>query len=386
VKIIEPETISDTVLAQADGSNVPEPDTATTPAEAVYVAGTIYHTGDQVIVLTTHKVYEALSQTSELMTLDVAPATAWAVGDLITGQTSAKTCVVVTVLTTKTFYVKDRTGAFTLDEIVGVTGVGGKLADQGAAHPTFSVVDNYPPTDVLLAVPKWMEVGATNRWKAFDAKIGSKTSQTTSVSYHLHVPVIDSLALLGLVGTSASIIVTDSTAVVVYNKTVDLLNNDAVIDWYTYFFEEIIYREDSVHTDLPAAYGSTLDIVVTNTGGTASIGEIVIGNVATIGTTRAEPKPSVSIKDYSTKDTDVFGNITIVERTYSKKLTCDLIITNTELDTVYNLFTTYRSTPVVWIASELYGSMILYGFYKEFDVVIPGPLMSECSLELEGLT
>jgi hypothetical protein len=312
VKIIEPETISDTVLAQADGSNVPEPDTATTPAEAVYVAGTTYHTGDQVIVLATHKVYESIS-------------------------------------------------------IAGHSG-------------------NYPPTDVLAAVPKWMEVGATNRWKAFDAKIGSKTSQTTSVSYHLHVPVIDSLALLGLVGTSASIIVTDSTAVVVYNKTVDLLNNDAVIDWYTYFFEEIIYREDSVHTDLPAAYGSTLDIVVTNTGGTASIGEIVIGNVATIGTTRAEPKPSVSIKDYSTKDTDVFGNITIVERTYSKKLTCDLIITNTELDTVYNLFTTYRSTPVVWIASELYGSMILYGFYKEFDVVIPGPLMSECSLELEGLT
>lgn len=78
----------------------------------------------------------------ELMTLDVAPATAWAVGDLITGQTSLKTCTIVHVLATKTFIVKSRSGAFTLGEIVGVTGVAGKLADQGAAYPTFATTYN----------------------------------------------------------------------------------------------------------------------------------------------------------------------------------------------------------------------------------------------------
>jgi uncharacterized phiE125 gp8 family phage protein len=78
----------------------------------------------------------------EFMTLDVAPATAWAVGDVITGQTSSKTCIVVTVITTKTFIVKSRSGAYTLGEVVGVTGVAGKLADQGAANPTFVTTYN----------------------------------------------------------------------------------------------------------------------------------------------------------------------------------------------------------------------------------------------------
>lgn len=78
----------------------------------------------------------------ELLSLDVAPATAWAVGDLITGQTSSKTCIVVTVITTKTFIVKSRSGAYTLGEIVGVTGTAGKLADQGAAFPTFVTTYN----------------------------------------------------------------------------------------------------------------------------------------------------------------------------------------------------------------------------------------------------
>ena len=90
----------------------------------------------------------------EILTLDVAPATPWAVGDIITGQTSSKTCIIVTVLTTKTFIVKSRSGAYTLGEVVGVTGVAGKLADQGAAFPTFTITYN----NGYLALGQWVEV------------------------------------------------------------------------------------------------------------------------------------------------------------------------------------------------------------------------------------
>jgi hypothetical protein len=75
----------------------------------------------------------------ELMTLDVAPATVWADGATVTGVTSLKTCVIVKNLTTLTYIVKDRSGAFTLNEVMG-TGVAGadNQADQGAANPTFA--------------------------------------------------------------------------------------------------------------------------------------------------------------------------------------------------------------------------------------------------------
>jgi uncharacterized phiE125 gp8 family phage protein len=72
----------------------------------------------------------------ELLTLDVAPGGAgWAAGDTITGQTSTQTCTVVTKLTATTYYVKDRSGAFTLGEVLS-NGVA--TADQGVAHPTFA--------------------------------------------------------------------------------------------------------------------------------------------------------------------------------------------------------------------------------------------------------
>ena len=336
MRIIDPIVMSNTILNQSTGSDIPEPDTSTTPAEAVYVAGTTYHTGDQVIVIATHKVYESIS-------------------------------------------VADHSG-------------------------------NYPPTDVLAAVPKWLEVGATNRWKAFDAKIGSKAIQATSVMYQFTIPLIDSIALLGLVATSVHItitgtgamshilsesgdflttesgdnLITESTSRYAYDETFSLIDNTGVYDWYTYFFEEIIRKQDLVVFDLPEAYGGILEITITNTGSNAEVGEIIIGNATTLGITRISP--SIGIIDYSNKSTDDFGNIVIVERAFSKRFSCDIKIDNDDLDDIYNLFVQYRSTPIVWVGSELYESMIVYGFYKDMQIVIPYTTYSDCSLTVEGLT
>ena len=86
------------------------------------------------------KIQEADANT-ETLTLDVAPATDWAADDIITGQTSAKTCVVVAKVSSLVYTVKDRSGTFTLNEIIGVTGTAAKLANQGAANPVFSGAD-----------------------------------------------------------------------------------------------------------------------------------------------------------------------------------------------------------------------------------------------------
>jgi len=74
----------------------------------------------------------------ETITLDVAPATDWAADDVITGQTSGATAVVVSKTSALVYKIKKHFGTFTLGEIVGVTGVPAKLADQGVTRPVFA--------------------------------------------------------------------------------------------------------------------------------------------------------------------------------------------------------------------------------------------------------
>ena len=87
----------------------------------------------QSIVPASHPIYE-------LLTLDVAPGGAWIVGDTITGATSHESCKIAVVLTTKTYYVYNRSGAFSLDEVLSN---GTFTADQGAAFPTITAGGYY---------------------------------------------------------------------------------------------------------------------------------------------------------------------------------------------------------------------------------------------------
>lgn len=74
----------------------------------------------------------------ETITLDVAPETDWDGGDVITGQTSGATALVVAKVSALVYKIKKHFGTFALDEVVGVTGDPTKLADQGAKKPTFT--------------------------------------------------------------------------------------------------------------------------------------------------------------------------------------------------------------------------------------------------------
>ena len=99
----------------------------------------------------------------ELLTLDVAPTTAWVVGDTIIGATSLQSCQILQVLTNKTFYIKNRTGAFTLNEVLTN---GTYTADQGAANPTVATSDILRE-QWLRKATEYMVSIYRDRWKGF---------------------------------------------------------------------------------------------------------------------------------------------------------------------------------------------------------------------------
>jgi hypothetical protein len=230
----------------------------------------------------------------------------------------------------------------------------------------------------------WLEISATNRWKVFDGKIADQTSNATSINYVLAPGAIDAIALLNMDATSVQITLTDPTYGVVYDQTIDLVSTSNVVDGYTYFFEPIIRRTALALLDIPPYSAASGSITIANTGGTAKVGEIVLGRQSDIGET--EYGPSIGIIDYSKKEADTFGNYIVLERAYSKRISCQLFLLNGKVDEVVRQLELYRATPLVWVAAEDFSSLIVYGFYKSFDIVIPGPTVSNCSLEIEGLT
>lgn len=141
-------------------------------------------------------------------------------------------------------------------------------------------------------------------------------------------------------------------------------------------------KTDVVKTDIPEIATGILTVTI-NKSGTAAIGELIIGNVTSLGTMRYSPQ--VGITNYSTKTQDTFGNWTIIERGYSKKLSCNLRLANTSLDSIFKTLSDYKDQLLVWIGDPSYSCLIVYGFYKDFQIVIPYKNFADCSLEIEGM-
>ena len=387
MKIIRPLTVTEAMLT---ASNVAETD------YTEFAMATNYGDGDYCIVATG----------LEILTLDVAPVTEWVAGDVLTGQSSTKTCVAVQKITSLTYYVRERTGTFTLGEVIGVTGDADKLADQGAAHPTITAATdkvhkiyeslsagnqgNYPPIDILEAVPKWAEVGPTNRWKAFDTSVGSLTENANSITYTIVPGVIfDSIAFLNLTAQTLRITLTDTVDGVVYDETVNLLDMIPTgtipeMDWYAYFFSSIMMTTELASPGISLYLNTTVDITITYTGGTAKVGGIILGTQMTLGNTAYSPQ--VGIRDYSIKGTDDFGNPRIVERAYANKGSFDITIPTASISYIKNVLASYRATLLLWIGADDYDSTIIFGFFKEFNIVITHGAYAECSIEVEGIS
>lgn len=233
---------------------------------------------------------------------------------------------------------------------------------------------------------KWLNIGATNRWKAFDNTISDQTTNTTSITYELDPSsLVNAIAMFNLDATDVDITVTDPVEGVVYNENVSLLDNSAVENWWGYFFEPIVRKSEFVKFDLPNYASATLDVSInTNTGDPAKVGQIVIGNQKTLGLTTYGT--TISIQDYSTKDTDAFGNVVITERRFAQLVDYDVKLATSTVRDVQKTLANFRATPIVYSGTEdgTYGDLV-YGYYRNFGINISTPSFSDATIEVEGL-
>ena len=251
---------------------------------------------------------------------------------------------------------------------------------------TASNLNNDPTTDDGT---NWLNIGATNRWKAFDQYISDPVSNTTSIQYTLTPPngsIPSAVALLNLKGISANVTVTDSVDGEVYNTDIDLLDNRNIVDWYTYFFEEQVQREEALFLDIPPYIGAVVSVTVQEeVGQTAELGQLIFGFLSDVGLTVYGT--SIGIEDYSIKDRDAFGNAIIVQRNFSQTVDFDVQFETQNARKIQKTLAALRATPVVYLGSTdvSYGTLV-YGFYRRFDITLETPSYAFASIEVEGLT
>lgn len=231
----------------------------------------------------------------------------------------------------------------------------------------------------------WVKVSETNRWKMFDLKTTSQTFNNDSIAVTLiGINQVDSIALLNIDAATLNVTASDQFGATIYTNSQSLVSTEGVYDAYTYFFSPIVRLTDVVLSDLPPYALASYEITLTDVGGVVKCGTCLIGKTIPLGSTRYGMQ--IGTTDYSVKRADEFGDFTITERAYSKTLNASAYIENTLVNAQVNLLNRYRATPLVWIGSDQFSSSFIYGFYKDYQVIVQYATQSLVNLEIEGLT
>ena len=204
----------------------------------------------------------------------------------------------------------------------------------------------------------WIDVGPTNRWAMFDQALGTATTRADGISITLAPGAIDALALLDVVGTSVRVQAPGG-----YDQTIPV---DA---------------KSTTFLDLPGVVGNV--IVTVSGAGDVAVGTLLVGKVAELGIT--EESPTAGITDFSRKEVDDFGEATVVQRAWAKRMSTRALIRTDAIDLVADRIAAVRARPVLWIGDSGKDSLTIYGFFKDFSIEV-GETISKVSLSIEGLS
>jgi len=228
----------------------------------------------------------------------------------------------------------------------------------------------------------WNSRGKTNRWAMFDDYNNTQTTSPEEIVVVLSPQSICEGLYLGNVDADEiELVVVDQSEGVVFSEVISLVTAGGSSSYYDWCFRPAD-RADYYFTVAMPPYASALvTVVLRKPGGVAKCGMAAIGLVDDFG-------PSLygltaSGKDFSSTTFNFDGTSKTQYRDYAKKMDVDVQVNNGEIDYIQRKLFQLRQRPIVWVGGP-YGATAVFGRYVSFDIVIPGLLKSDMSLQIEG--
>lgn len=240
-----------------------------------------------------------------------------------------------------------------------------------------AVTTDAPDVGAAKAIPTWVVVGYTNRYRMFDTVNSSKSESASPIVVEItSVKGFDSAAIFNASGvTSVRFEVYSSAGPLLYDRTLQAVDNSARVDWLTWLFSPVIQRYKFFVNDLPRAANQKIKITITGDAtvgvGTLAIGKSISLGVACYGT-------SFRYVNLSKVDENEFGDLVINKRRKYKLIDYDVRTDKARLDFVVNELSELVDEPCIWAGTDDEDDpTVVYGFYIDWQQNIDSP--SKCT-------
>ncbi len=231
----------------------------------------------------------------------------------------------------------------------------------------------------------WIDFGATNYKRAFDALGSSKTTQTDLIYYKFKTSDVDVLYLAGLSAMTVRVKITNMDNDDVILDETSLTSSRDVGDWFDWTYS-VPEKNSIFYKILPMAYNTEMELWIESPNEIVEVAHIVFGRSKRYGLTITEPKPVSSRRSLTSKVRDEFGNIVTRRKAKYRRMSITCLIEAKEQDAIEERLNSISDTPCVFVGDEKdggYKALSIFGELKDHDMPI-SLHTTTYQLEVEG--
>lgn len=249
----------------------------------------------------------------------------------------------------------------------------------------------------------WLDIGATNLWRAFDKTVQSQTlADGTDLRFEFTCnTLVTAIALFNVSGERLIVRMSppgaghwddnEPTNDDSFLPTIDfverefqLIDTSFILDWFDWFFAETVALREVLIADLPGFSGATFEIEIIGVP-QAAVGEIAAGAMQTIGTTLTGGR--LSLDDFSRVEDDFDGSLIVVRRGAADIVEFPVFFPGTDAMRVWRIMRGLTALPTVFVSSPGDEQMgfFTYGILRSFITTATDRNAYFAAVEVRGL-
>lgn len=261
--------------------------------------------------------------------------------------------------------------------------IGQRVVFNHEVYEALTTTSAQPDVGAVADPPTWIRVGWSNQYRMFRDGQDSRSTRTGNIDVTLTYPeTITTMGVLGLVGSTAQLTVTDPVDGVVYDQTFDLVDI-GVADWWEFFFLAYENIESVVFEGIPPYPGAPARLLVSGLQPTdpVEVGRVVAGVSREIGATLYGT--DVQLQDYSIKERDGFGGLRLIPRRVVKLVNYDVHVPTGSVGFSVRFLSSLAAQPTLYIGDPTRPETITFGVFSDVSQGITTPSISDLTLQVE---
>lgn len=267
----------------------------------------------------------------------------------------------------------------------GTYNLGDRAVESGQVYEVVAdpSTTDQPSVGADADPPTWIVLGYDNKHRLFTGGQDSTSTRAGGIEFVVSYPeVVTHLALLNLRGLDVTVTMDDVSEGEVYSKTVEL-TDIGVVDWWEFFFLPYESTGSVVFDDLPPYSAAEITVSLTTAEPTdeSHIGRVVAGFARELGVTLYGT--SVQLQDYSIKERDGFGNLSLKARRTLSIVSFDVIVATPLVSFVVRELKSLSASPALYIGDPSIDAAVVFGVYNDVSQGITNPSVSELTLQVE---